>query len=445
MDARNHLYSGAMNTPTASTLTAAPASYIPGNEGAPPTAAATQGRLGATALDLLPPVLAGLIAVLVSYAGPFLLVLQAAQVGHLSAAQLSSWVWAISIGAGLCSVFFSWRHRIPVVCAWNTPGAALLVGAMATLPYTQVVGGYVVAAALLWLVGRSAAFERVVAAIPQSLCAALLAGILLRFGVQVYAQTAQASTDALWLVGVLFATYLAGKRWAPRYAIVLTLSVGVLLWATLGWGAPAQATASAALQWQLTQPVWTTPEFSLAALVSVGLPLAVLCLTGQQLPGLAVLRTAHFPTPTRALVGGSSLVSLLLAPWGAHGVNLAAITAAICTGEEAHRDPAKRWVAGAACGAFYLLIGSFAAVLTQALVLLPPVLIGTVAGLALLGAIQGGLVQGLAVPAEREAALVTFVVTASNVGLLGLGSACWGLVLGGLTYWALRPAARKSL
>lgn len=419
-----------MNTPT--TTSTLPAPPVP-------------TRLGATVFDLLPPVLAGLIAVLVSYAGPFLLVLQAAQAGQLSAAQLSSWVWAISIGAGLCGVFFSWRHRIPVVCAWNTPGAALLVGALATVPYAQAVGGYVVAAALLWLVGRSAAFERVVAAIPQSLCAALLAGILLRFGVQVYAQTAQASTDALWLVGLLFASYLAGKRWAPRYAIVLTLAVGVLLWAGLGWGAPAQgAAANAPLQWALTQPVWTLPEFSLGALVSVGLPLAVLCLTGQQLPGLAVLRAAHYPTPTRALVGGSALVTLLLAPFGAHGVNLAAITAAICTGEEAHRDPAKRWVAGAACGAFYLLIGSFAAVLTQALVLLPPVLIGTVAGLALLGAIQGGLVQGLAVPAEREAALVTFVVTASNVSLLGLGAPCWGLLLGGVTYWALRPAGRKN-
>lgn len=409
-----------MNTRTATTFPS------------PPAASA-----GTVALDLLPPVLAGLIAVLVSYAGPFLLVLQAAQAGHLSTAQLSSWVWAISIGAGLCSVYFSWRHRIPVVCAWNTPGAALLVGALATVPFAQAVGGYVVAAALLWGVGRSAAFERVVAAIPQSLCAALLAGILLRFGVQVYAQTAQASADALWLVGALFAAYLAGKRFAPRYAIVLTLALGVLLWAALGWGRVAHGTA-APLQWALTQPVWTPPEFSLAALVSVGLPLAVLCLTGQQLPGLAVLRAAHYPTPTRSLVAGSSLVTLLLAPFGAHGVNLAAITAAICTGEEAHRDPARRWVAGAACGVFYLLMGSFAAVLTQALVLLPPVLIGTVAGLALLGAIQGGLVQGLAVPAEREAALITFVVTASNASLMGLGSACWGLVLGGVAYAALR-------
>ncbi len=397
-------------------------------------------------LDWLPPVLAGLIAVLVSYTGPFLLVLQAAQVGHLSAAQLGSWVWAISVGAGLCGVYFSWRHRIPVVCAWNTPGAALLVGALATVPYAQAVGGYVVAAALLWLVGRSAAFERVVAAIPQSLCAALLAGILLRFGVQVYAQTAQAGTDGLWLVGLLFLAYLAGKRLAPRYAIVFTLALGVLLWAALGWGAPAaQAGMREPLQWQWTLPVWTTPEFTLAGMVSVGLPMAVLCLTGQQLPGLAVLRAAHYPTPTRDLVAGSSLVTLLLAPLGAHGVNLAAITAAICTGEEAHRDPAKRWVAGAACGVFYLLIGSLAGVLTQALVLLPPVLIGTVAGLALLGAIQGGLVQGLAVPAEREAALITFVVTASNVTLFGLGSACWGLLLGGLAYMVLvRFAATKG-
>jgi benzoate membrane transport protein len=187
--------------------------------------------------------------------------------------------------------------------------------------------------------------------------------------------------------------------------------------------------------------VWTTPAFSVAAIVSVGLPLLVLSLTGQQLPGVAVLRAANYAAPTSQLVAGTGLVSLLMAPFGSHGVNLAAITAAICTGPEAHRQADKRWVAGVACGVFYVLIGSFAGSLSYAFVHLPPALVTTVAGLALLGAIQGGLVNAMAEPAEREAALVTFIVTASNVSLLGLGAACWGIVLGVATYVALRPPA----
>lgn len=396
-------------------------------------------RYSLTAADLFPAVLAGFIAVLISYAGPMLLVLQAAQSAHLSAAQLSSWLWAISIGSGVCGVWMSWRYKMPIICAWNTPGAALLVTALVTVPYAQAIGAYVVAGAAMWLIGVTGVFERLVAVVPKSLCAAMLAGILLRFGTGVIGLANPGTPGAAWLVAAMFAAYLLAKRRSARYAVVLTLLTGVGLWWALGWGGPAQSLSTGVPAWGLTQPLWTTPEFSLSALISLGVPLAVLSLTGQQLPGMAVMRAAHYHAPTSQLVAGTGLASVLTAPFGGHGVNLAAITAAICTGPEAHHRADRRWVAGVACGAFYLLVGSFAGTLSAAFLLLPAALVGTVAGLALLGAIQGGLVNGLQEPSEREAALVTLLVTASNVTLLGLGSACWGIVLGGLTYWALRP------
>ena len=396
----------------------------------------------ATAHDLFPAVVAGLVAVLISYAGPLLLVLQAAQAGHLSAAQVTSWVWAISIGAGACGLWMSWRQRVPVVCAWNTPGAALLASALVALPYSQVIGAYLVAAAALLLIGWTGVFDRLMARIPRSLCAAMLAGILLRFGVDAFGAARSTVEGAPWLVGAMFAGYLLFKQRSARYAIAQTLLLGVALWQWLGWGqVAAQPTASALgtspAAWGLALPVWTTPEFSWTAILSTALPLAVLCLTGQQVPGVAVLRAAGYTAHNNQLIAGTGLASLLLAPFGAHGINLAAITAAICTGEEAHPLPEKRWVAGVACGAFYLLLGSFAGAITFAFAQLPAALVSTVAGLALLGAIQNGLIGALAEPSEREAALVTFVVTASNVSLLGLGSACWGLALGLLTWWVL--------
>lgn len=398
-------------------------------------------RYAARLADLFPAVLAGLIAVLISYAGPLLLILQAAHSARLSAAQSASWIWAVSIGAGVCSVWLSWRYKLPVICAWNTPGAALLVSGLATLPYQQAIGAYIVAAALLLLLAASGLFERLMAAIPKGLCAAMLAGILFRFGVEVFAGAGSEIAGAPWLVAAMFVGYLLFKRRSARYAIVLTLLLGIALWRLLGWGA-VDAAAEAQLQLGLTRPLWTTPEFSLGSIISLGLPLALLCLTGQQVPGVAVLRAAGYESaPTGKLMAGTGLASLLLAPFGAHGINLAAITAAICTGPEAHRQPERRWLAGVACGGFYLLLGSCAGALTAGFLYLPPALVGTAAGLALLGAIQNGLVTALADPGEREAALVTFIVTASNLTLLGLGAACWGILLGGLSYIVLRPRA----
>lgn len=390
--------------------------------------------------DLIPTSIAAAIAVLVSYAGPFLIILQAANVAHLSHAQINSWVWAISVGAGVCGLVLSWRYRLPVICAWNSPGAALLVGALAQYSYAQAIGAYMLAALMVFLIGISGMFARLINSIPRSLCAALLAGILFRFASDVFVQAGAKEYAAAALVGAMFMTYLLAKRYSPRYAICLALLCGVLLSYGLGWGQSVSSPASLAWTGGFTWPQWQKPEFNIRALFSLGLPLALLCLTGQQVPGIAVLQSSGYATPTNQLVTSTGLASLLGAGFGGHGVNLAAITAAICTGTEAHHEAGKRWLAGVICGAIYIVVGCFAATLTTVLLQLPHVLVISIAGLALLGAIQNGLVQALAEPAEREAALITFVVTATNQSLFGIGAACWAILAGLFAYYVLRLA-----
>ena len=368
--------------------------------------------------------LAGLIAVLVSYAGPLVIVFHAAAAAHLSPAQTSSWIWAISIGSGLTGAWLSWRLKAPVITAWSTPGAALLVGVLPTLGWAEAIGAYVVAALLLTAIGASGLFDTLIRRLPRSIAAAMLAGILLRFGTELFGSARSQPV----LVLAMFATYLAMKRLRPRYAVALVLGVGVACSAALGLLHGDRFTLALAL------PQWTTPEFTLHALVNLGLPLALVTLTGQHMPGMAVLRAAGYATPASSIVTTTGLASLLLAPFGAHGVNLAAITAAICTGPQAHEDPARRWTAGLACGGFYLLIGTFGAALAGLFAALPKEMVAALAGLALFGAIANGLAGAMADEGQREAALITFVVSASGVSLFGLGAAFWGLALGLLAH-----------
>lgn len=364
--------------------------------------------------------LAGLMAVLVSYAGPLLIVLQAAQAARLEAAQLHSWIWAISIGAGLACLVLSWRFRAPVICAWSTPGAALLLGALPGTPYADAVGAYLAAGAVILVLGWSGAFDRLLGRLPQAVAAALLAGILFRFGTEAFGAARQQAA----LVGLMFGAFLVLRRALPRYAMALVLVLGlavVTLRGDLHW-------QTLSLQW--VHPQWTTPHFEPAALLNLGLPLCLLTLTGQFVPGMAVLRTHGYATPAGPLVGLNGLLSVLLAPFGAHGINLAAITAAICSGPEAHEDPRRRYMAGVVCGLAYILVGLFGATLAALFLAMPTALITTLAGLALLGALQSALTQAMAEPGQREAALLCFVVTASGISLGGLGAAFWGLVLG---------------
>lgn len=379
-------------------------------------------------------VVAGFIAVVISYAGPLIIVFQAAHEAHLGNDLIGSWIWAISIGSGLTGLLLSLWFRVPVITAWSTPGAALLVSTLPGLSLAQAIGAYIVASLLIAIVALSGAFDRLMSRLPKAIAAAMLAGILFRFGADLFTSL----RGQPLLVLAMLATYLLCKRLSPRYAIVSVLVVGCAVAALTG------QLHGQVLVLQAAVPVWTTPEFDLHTIINLGLPLALVSLTGQSVPGIAVLRTAGYQTPARPIVAVTAIGSVLLAPFASHGFNLAAITAAICTGREAHEDKSKRYIAGVACGLFYLLMGTFGATLASVFSALPKELIAALAGLALFGAISGGLVGAMADDKQREPALITFLVTASGMSFLGLGAAFWGLVFGIAAYGILtfsRPVA----
>ncbi|WP_137819675.1 benzoate/H(+) symporter BenE family transporter [Pseudomonas sp. 2FG] len=365
-------------------------------------------------------VVAGFIATVISYAGPLVIIFQAAESAGMSHAVLSSWVWAISIGSAVLGIVLSLRYRVPIVIAWSAPGSALLVSLLPQISLGEAVGAYIVASLIIFLVGISGAFDRIIGKLPAAISAGMLAGILFGFGTGLFVSL-QAKP---FLVLAMFATYLLVKRLSPRYAVMAVLIVGCLIALVNG------ELRQEVLVIGLATPVWIGPEFTLSASLNIALPLVMVALTGQFVPGMAVLRNAGYQTPARPIISSSALGSLLLAPFGCHGLNLAAITAAICTGREAHEDPSKRYVAGVVGGLAYLLLGLFGATLVSLFGAFPKELIAALAGLALFAAIAGSLAAAMAVPDDREAALITFLVTASGMSFMGLSAAFWGLVFG---------------
>lgn len=383
--------------------------------------------------DLTHPVVAGLISVIVNYGGTFILVFQAAKIAGLSPELTASWVWSVSIGVGVTGLMLSWHFREPIIAAWSTPAAAFLVTALATTPYAEAVGAYIISALAFVVLGLSGTFEKVIRLIPASIASGLLAGILLQFGIGAFGGV---TIDPL-LVGGLIVAYVLLKRFTARYAVVgiLVLGIGFLL---------VQGRVDFSnLSLTLAAPVFTMPVFSLNALLSVALPLFLITLTGQYMPGMLVLRNDGFKTSANPIVTVTGLGSLIMAPFGSHAFNIAAITAAIATGREAHEDPGKRWVAGIAAGVFYVLVGVFGVTLAAVFMAFPSTFITTLAGLALLGTIGGSLAGALADPKTREAALITFLASAANINLLGIGGAFWGLVIGLVAYMLLNGQLPK--
>lgn len=370
--------------------------------------------------DLIHPVVAGLISVIVNYGGTFILVFQAAKVAGLSPELTASWVWSISIGVGVTGLVLSWLSREPIITAWSTPAAAFLVTALATTPYAEAVGAYVVSAGAFVVLGLSGWFERVIRLIPPGVASGLLAGILLQFGIKAFGGM---SVDPL-LAGLLIVAYVLLKRLTARYAVVGILALG------LAFLLAQDRVDLSGLQLRFAAPMFTRPEFTLNALLSVALPLFLITLTGQYMPGMLVLRNDGFKTSANPIVTLTGLGSLLMAPFGSHAFNIAAITAAICTGKEAHEEPSRRWIAGIAAGVFYILVGVFGVTLAAVFMAFPATFITTLAGLALLGTIGGSLANALADAKTREASLITFLAAAANISMLGIGGAFWGLVIG---------------
>ena len=370
--------------------------------------------------DLTHPLVAGLVSVIVNYGGTFILVFQAAKVAGLSPELTASWVWSISIGVGVTGIVLSWTAREPIITAWSTPAAAFLITALATTPYAEAIGAYLLSAAAFVALGLSGYFEKAIRLIPPGIAAGLLAGILLQFGIGAFGGM---SIDPV-LAGLLIMAYLVLKRFTARYAVVGILVLG------LAFLLIEDRVDLSGLALQLAAPVFTMPAFSLNATLSVALPLFLITLTGQYMPGMLVLRNDGFKTSANPIVTVTGLGSLLMAPFGSHAFNIAAITAAICTGREAHEDPSRRWIAGIAAGVFYILVGVFGVTLAALFMAFPATFITTLAGLALLGAIGGSLAGAMADAQAREASLITFLAAAANISLLGIGGAFWGLVIG---------------
>lgn len=370
--------------------------------------------------DIIHPVVAGLISVIVNYGGTFILVFQAARVANLSPELTASWVWSISIGVGLSGLLLSWRYREPIITAWSTPAAAFLVTALATTSYAEAIGAYMISAIAFVVLGLTGCFEKVIRLIPPGIASGLLAGILLQFGIGAFSSV---TVDPV-LVGTLIIAYIFLKRVSARYAIIGILMIGLAFLLIQG------RVDLSGLELKLAAPVFTMPEFSLNATLSIALPLFLITLTGQYMPGMLVLRNDGFETSANPIVTVTGFGSLIMAPFGSHAFNIAAITAAIATGREAHEDPSKRWIAGVAAGCFYILVGVFGVTLAAVFMALPATFITTLAGLALLGAIGGSLASAVADARSREAALITFLASAANISLLGIGGAFWGLVIG---------------
>jgi benzoate membrane transport protein len=375
---------------------------------------------------------AGFVAVLVGYASSAAIIWQAASAAGATNAQVAGWMTMLGLAMGLSTLLLSLRWRAPVLTAWSTPGAALLVTSLPGHSLGEATGVFIFCGALITLCGITGLFARLMKILPHSLCAAMLAGILLRFGLEAFGALA----DNGLLCGVMLAAWLLVRALAPRYAVIAALLAGLMV-------AFADHQYSQGLTLPLfVTPAFTLPQFTLSSLIGVGVPYFLVTMASQNAPGLATLKASGYQVPTSPLLSVTGLFTLVLAPFGAFSVAIAAITASICQGEEAHPDPARRWQAACAAGVFYLLAGLAGGGIVNLMTALPDAWIKMLAGLALLGALSGSLHQALGDEKQRDAAIVTFLIVASGVTLWGVGSAFWGLVGGGLCHAVLSATRR---
>jgi benzoate membrane transport protein len=376
----------------------------------------------------LPSIAAGFIAVLVGFTSSAVIVFQAAEAAGASPAEVASWLMALCFGMAATSIGLSLRYRAPVLTAWSTPGAALLVTSLAGVPMSDAIGAFLLCGALITIAGLTGWFERAMDKIPLSIASAMLAGVLLRFGLDLFV----AMKTRFALVLAMFVAYLVFKRLLPRYAVIAVLVVGTI------WANAQGLLHFELVSFALAKPIFTWPTFSATTLIGVGIPLFVVTMASQNVPGVAVMRASGYSTPVSPLITWTGVATLLLAPFGGFALNLAAITAAICMGREAHEDPGKRYLAAVSAGVFYLIVGLLGATVAALFAAFPKELVLAVAGLALLATIANGLAGAMKSDAQREPALVTFLVTASGLTIANIGSAFWGLVAGAVAMLVLR-------
>jgi benzoate membrane transport protein len=363
---------------------------------------------------------AGFLAVLISYSGPLIIFFQAAQKANVSSEMMISWIWGISIGAAVAGIFLSIKYKVPVITAWSAPGTALLVTLFPGLSLNEAIAAYITAALVILFIGLSGYFDKLLHWIPQSIAAAMMAGILFQFGLGLFT-----ATDSMpWIVFSMLLVFLVSKRISPRYSMLWVLITGVILSLVLGKMNPVEMSFSLAIP-QFIAPVWT-----LNGMLNFAIPLILVSLSGQFLPGMAIMKLSGYDTPAKPIITATSIASLAVACVGGITIVLASITAALCMGKDAHELKEKRYIAGIANGIFYILGGLFAGSIVMLFSLLPKELVAALAGLALLGAIGINITTAMKDEHQRDAALITFLATASGMHFLGLSSVFWGICIG---------------
>lgn len=379
---------------------------------------------------------AGFLAVLISYSGPLIIFFQAAQKANVAPNMMISWIWGISIGAAVAGIFLSIKYKTPVITAWSAPGTALLVTLFPNISLNEAVAAYITAALVILLIGLSGYFDKLLKWIPQSIAAAMMAGILFQFGLGLFT-----ATDSMPLIvfGMLL-VFLVSKRLNPRYSMVWVLLAGVLLSLFLGKMNPVSVDFSLAI------PQWISPEWTMNSMLNLALPLILVSLTGQFLPGMAIMKLSGYDTPAKPIITATSIASLAVACVGGITIVLASITAALCMGKDAHELKEKRYIAGIGNGLFYILGGLFAGSIVMLFSLLPKELVAALAGLALLGAIGTNVSVAMKDESERDAALITFLATASGMHFLGLSSVFWGICIGIIAHLLLgKPKSEPAV
>ncbi len=377
---------------------------------------------------------AGFLAVLISYSGPLIIFFQAAQRAHVSTDMMVSWIWGISIGAAVSGIYLSIKYKTPVITAWSAPGTALLVTLFPHVSLNEAVAAYITSAIVIFLIGVTGYFDKLLKWIPQDVAAGMMAGILFQFGIGLFT----ASDSMPFIVFSMLIVFLIAKRLMPRYTMIWVLAAGVLLSLILGKMNPVDVSFSLAI------PQWINPEWTWNSTLNLAVPLILVSLTGQFLPGMAIMKLSGYDTQAKPIITVTSIASLAVACVGGITIVLASITAALCIGKDAHELKEKRYIAGIANGIFYILGGLFAGSIVMLFSLLPKELVAALAGLALLGAIATNISVAMKNDSQRDAALITFLATASGMHFLGLSSVFWGICIGVIAHFILTPRSTPA-
>lgn len=366
---------------------------------------------------------AGFISLLVGYTSSAVIVYQAAITSGAGPEEATSWLGVLCVSMGILTVVLSLKYKAPVMFAWSTAGGAILMGSVHGFTLNQIIGSFIVSALLIFLSGVTGLFEKLMNKIPVGIASAMLAGVLLHFVLDVFTTIKTQNFLALSML----VTYIFGKKFLPKFNIVIVLVVGVIVAYNL------ELISFLPFTLGILKPVYISPEFSFSAVITLSIPLFFVTMSSQNLTGVAVMKAYNYEPQVSKLIGWSGLVNLLVAPFGGYSLNLSALTAAICMGPEAHHDPQKRYTAAVSSGLLYIIVGLFAGAVVTIFNSFPKELVMCLAGLALMSTVTNGLVSAIKDKENLEASMMTFFVTASGVVFLGVGSAFWGLVMGTLT------------